>query len=197
MAIEIVDAVSPDLREAVFAFRYAIYVREMKRAQKDADHGVGRIEDALDASAVLLAARDTATGRVAGTVRGNVLSDGGVGPYEDLYGLGSLTRADRRATSITTRLMIERHRRGTALAVQLASALFERGVERGIETDFIDCNAHPVPFFEGLGYRAVRMIRHPDYGAVTLMRLDVRDLTHLRRVGSPLATVLERFTRVA
>lgn len=35
-------------RNAVFRFRYEIYVREMKRFQKYADHGKGMIEEPLD-----------------------------------------------------------------------------------------------------------------------------------------------------
>lgn len=189
MGVAIVEACEPVLREAVFRFRYDIYVREMARAQKDADHAGARIEDSLDAFAVLLAAVDGATGLVAGTVRANVLGDGHIGPYGSLYGLDRLSTAERRVTSITTRLMVERSRRGSAVGVRLASALFARGIARGVATDYIDCNAHLVPFFEQLGYRPVRLIEHPEYGHVTLMRIDLGDAAHLRRVGSPFLAV--------
>lgn len=194
---EVVEAISGELREAVFRFRYDIYVREMHRPQKDADHARGRIEDPLDANAHLFAARDPLSGRIAGTVRGNIVADAALGLYEDLYGLAALSQAERRATSMTTRLMIERTRRGSVLALQLATTLFARGVALNVEADYIDCNDHLIPFFEHLGYRRLRAIQHPDYGRVTLMRLDVGDIAHLRRVGSPLAAVLERGERVA
>ena len=197
MTPEIVEAISADLREAVFRFRYDVYVREMHRPQKDADHERGRIEDPLDANAHLFAARDPMSGRIVGTVRGNIVADATLGLYENLYGLASLSPAERRVTSMTTRLMIERGRRGSMLALHLAAALFERGIALNVETDYIDCNAHLLPFFEHLGYRRLRMIHHPDYGGVTLMRLDVGDVAHLRRVGSPLAAVHERAARVA
>lgn len=189
MSVDIVEARDARLREEVYRFRYDIYVREMARAQKDADHRRGRIEDSLDAFAVLLAAIDASSGLVAGTVRANVLGDGDIGPYDDLYGLGRLSTAARRATSITTRLMVERTRRGSVLAARLATALYALGVARGVTTDYIDCNAHLVPFFQHLGYRPLRLIHHPDYGRVTLMRIDIGDTAHLRRCGSPLAAV--------
>ncbi len=197
MAIEIVQAVVPDVREAVFRFRYDIYVREMGRPQKDADHSRKRIEDALDETALLLAARDTGTGAVVGTVRTNVLGDGDIGVYAHLYGLQHLFAPERATTSITTRLMVERTKRGTVLAARLAAALYTYGLDRGVETDYIDCNAHLVPFFTHLGYLPVRLISHPEYGIVTLLRLDLQDAAHLQRAGSPFAALYERHSQVA
>ena len=197
MAIEIVDATDPFVREAVFRFRYDIYVREMRRRQKDADHARGRVEDALDRDAMLLAARDTLTGRIVGTARSNVVGVSDLGVYDALYGLESLSASERLATTITTRFMVDRERRGTLLAVQLARSLFSRGTARGIVTDYIDCNEPLVPFFERLGYRSMRTVEHPDYGAVRLMRLDVRDWGHLARVGSPFGSVQARHAGAA
>lgn len=191
MAIEIVEAADHDLREAVFRFRYDIYVREMRRRQKDADHARGRVEDALDRTAILLAARDTGTGRIAGTARGNIVEGSDLGIYERLYGLDRLGQDARTTTSITTRFMVERERRGTLLAVQLARALFERGAAAGVTTNYIDCNEPLVPFFERLGYRSLRAIEHPEYGPVRLMRLDVRGDAPLAR-GAGLGTLAER-----
>jgi GNAT superfamily N-acetyltransferase len=187
MPVDIVEARDARLREAVFRFRYDIYVREMARVQKDADHTAGRIEDRLDAFGMVLAAVDRGTGLVIGTVRANVLGDGDIGPYGALYGLTRLSPDERRVSSITTRLMVERTKRGSAVGVRLAMALFRYGLSRGVETDYIDCNTHLVSFFEHLGYQPLRLIEHSEYGRVTVMRLALRDAAHLRRVGSPLA----------
>ena len=191
MAIEIIDAVDPHVREAVFRFRYDIYVREMRRRQKDADHERARVEDALDRTCLLLAARDTSTGRIVGTARGNRVSGSELGVYDRLYGLDQLSPSERAATSITTRFMVAREHRGSRLAVQLARALFARGAARGITTDYIDCNEPLVPFFERLGYQSLRTIEHPDYGIVRLMRLDVRREGVLSRAGGSLANTYE------
>jgi GNAT superfamily N-acetyltransferase len=197
MAIHIIDATDPAVREAVFRFRYDIYVREMRRRQKDADHVRERVEDALDRGAMLLAARDTSTGRIVGTARSNVVARSELGVYDRLYGLDALSPGERAVTTITTRFMVERERRGTLLAVQLARSLFERGAAQGITTDYIDCNEPLVPFFERLGYRSMRTIEHPEYGTVRLMRLDVRDAGHMARVGSPFGSVQARHAGAA
>ncbi len=52
--IAVVD--SEEAREALFRFRYDIYVREMHRPQKHADHARGRLADPLDANAINLVA---------------------------------------------------------------------------------------------------------------------------------------------
>lgn len=189
MAIDIIDAVDPHVREAVFRFRYDIYVREMRRRQKDADHARCRVEDPLDRTALLLAAVDTVSGRIAGTARGNIVAGSDLGLYERLYGLDTLSRAERASTSITTRFMVDRVHRGSILAVQLARALFARGAARGVTADYIDCNEPLVPFFERLGYQSVRTIEHPDYGEVRLMRLEVRKEGYLSRPAGAFAGV--------
>jgi GNAT superfamily N-acetyltransferase len=197
MAIDIIDATDPSVREAVFRFRYDIYVREMRRRQKDADHERQRVEDILDRDAILLAAVDTGSGRVVGTARSNIVGRSEIGVYDRLYGLDALSARERTVTTITTRFMVDRERRGTVLAMQLARSLFARGAARGITTDYIDCNEPLVPFFERLGYRSIRTVEHPDYGAVRLMRLDLRDDGHLARVGSPFGSVQARHAGAA
>jgi hypothetical protein len=86
-----------------------------------------------------------------------------------------------------------RHRKGT-LAIRLARAIYRFGLERGIVTDLIDCNAHLVPFFTGLGYRVHRDdLVHPEYGAVTVMKLDLHDHLHLQGIRSPFLPVWQEW----
>lgn len=173
-------------REAVYRFRYQIYVREMRRIEPRACHRLGRLTDPLDKTALVVAATEPVTGRTIGTIRSNLLRDGGTCHYEALYGLGALSPAERQVTSITTRLMVTSEHRGGALAVQLAMAAYALGGARGIEADYIDCNDPLVPFFTRLGYRRVRRVTHPQYGNVTVMRLEVGDTSYLSAVRSPL-----------
>jgi hypothetical protein len=189
MTAEVRVADTSDLREAVYRFRYDVYVREMGRSEPYADHGRRRLTDPMDATALIFAALD-GQGQIIGTLRTNPLRDGGTAAYERLYGLTGLPAHVRDVTSITTRLMVSRSRRGGSLVVRLAAAICAAGLHAGIYTDFIDCNAPLVPFFIRLGYRDQGTILHPQYGHVTLMRLDLSDSLHLTGVRSPLLKVM-------
>jgi hypothetical protein len=171
--------------EAVSRFRYAIYVEEMSRKQKYADHANKKIIDPLDDDAVRLYAA-WSEGEVVGTVRSNYLRWSDIGEYAEQFALAGMPDNLQATTSITTRLMVHSRYRNTPLAVRLACETYQNGLEDGITTDFIDCNDHLVPYFTGLGYLVHRNnLIHPEYGIVTVMRLNLNDLDHLDQVRSP------------
>ena len=178
-----------DLR-AVYRFRYAVYVEEMNRPQKHADHESKLIIDSLDVpSAYVLAAWDA--GELVGTVRNNFLRSCDIGEYARQYALTGFSPEFLAAASITTRLMVHPRYRCTTLATRLSCAAYRGGLERGITTDFIDCNRHLVGYFAGLGYRRHRdNLVHPEYGVVTVMRLDLTDHSHLEAIRSPFRRTL-------
>lgn len=180
-------------REAIFRLRYQVYVEEMGRPQKDADHAARRIEDRLDARAHVVGAwRDNV---LVGTVRANLLADGDVGPYRELYGLDLLSPRETQRTSVTTRMMVLPSVRRGRVAQELAVALYSFALSRGLQYDYIDCNAHLIAFFEHLGYVRHRAARHPEYGQVMVMRLDLTNGDYLERVGSPFARRLRAAAR--
>jgi GNAT superfamily N-acetyltransferase len=185
-------ATSKEDRSAVFRLRYDVYVNEMGRTQRYADHSQCQVEEPMDTSGHVVAAFSGAD--IVGTVRSNLLrltSSSGV--YEDLYDFAALQPAAREYTSLTTKLIVHRDFRNTSLALQLARAAYKYGLANGVEEDFIDCNAHLVHFFERLGYTPVKPITHPEYGEVMLLRLGLRDQAHLSRVHSPFLRDLKPF----
>lgn len=183
MAATIVAVQCGALREAVYRFRYDVYVGEMRRRQSGADHVSRRLVDDLDDEGMLVAALDPA-GRVIGTLRGNLFSEPAARKYERLYGL-ALTDGRRAVSSFTTRLMVAPDYRHTGLALALARARFDDVTRSRAVVDYIDCNDHLVTFFTRLGYLWQRCVEHPDYGRVNVMACPV-DLEHLQRVASPL-----------
>lgn len=173
-------------RQRVFRFRYEVYVEEMRREQKFADHRRRLIEEPFDATGHLLLAEVGDT--LVGTARTNFAGETDLGYYVDLFNLRAAGAAFPHAVSLTTKLMIRRELRSGTLAVRLARALFELGQASGIRHDFIDCNAHLEDFFIRLGYhRHGPKVEHPEYGLVQPLRLDIEDIDHLLQVGSPFA----------
>lgn len=184
--IRIRRAETAEDRERIYRFRYEIYVEEMRRVQKYADHERRRIEEPLDATAhLMIAERD---GRTLGTLRTNFARETDLGYYVRLFQLDSVGDAFPSQVSLTTKLMIRPELRSGTLAVRLACAVYRFGLEQGIHHDFIDCNAHLERFFQRLGFRTyMGRVVHPEYGEVLPLRLALHDVAHLQRLGSPLA----------
>lgn len=185
MAVTIEEARSDHDRAGVFALRYDVYVREMRRRQQHADHGRAVVEEPDDASAILLAAKEE-SGRVVGTVRIH-LQDAIPPSYVELYAIDAFAPFHPGQTSTTTKLMVAPEYRRSTLGVRLAQACYRVGIEAGVSFNFIDCSPAVRSFFDQLGYRQlVPDVEHPEYGRVSPLVLALRDLEYLRRVGSPL-----------
>lgn len=179
--------------DQLYAFRYRIYVEEMHRKQKYADHVHARIRDPLDDQGKNLIAWDSKD-EVVGTVRTNFSRDGDLSGYDEFYSMVSAGEAHPKSTSICTRLMTSPEHRLTPLAIRLSVAVYELGLAEGITHNFIDCNAHLVSFFTRLGFvRHISEKLHYEYGEVQPMRLTLRDRAHLDSVSSPFVSPLSRW----
>jgi GNAT superfamily N-acetyltransferase len=185
MSVSIRKAVSPDDFQRVFRLRYQVYVEEMGRVQRHANHASRTIEEPMDSVAHVFLAEDE-RGEVVGTVRTNFGGESDLGVYRSLYGLGGFSPEALARVSVTTKLIVAPRYRGRSLGIRLACALHSFGLKNGIRADFIDCNTHLEPVFEGLGYRRQGgPVVHPEFGPVTPLALLLADKDHLRAVGSP------------
>ena len=184
MGIGIKKVRSVEDLKALGSFRYEVYVAEMQRPQRYADHARRMVIEPLDSCANVFVALDD--GRIVGTVRTNYAARGDLDEYVRLFGIDSADPRFLAGTSITTKLMVAPHYRNTSLAYRLARATYRCARADGIHQDFIDVNPPLVPFFQKLGYRVHRpRVLHPEYGPVVVMRIDVHDAEHFERVGSP------------
>jgi GNAT superfamily N-acetyltransferase len=189
MATQIRIAQTSEDRQRVFRFRYEIYVEEMQRQQKYADHAARTVEEPFDQTGHIFLAEDE-MGRVVGTLRTNFGRDTDFGSYRELYGLACTGRWFPQHVSICTKLMVAPEYRSSRLGIRLAGHLYQFGLEHNILFDFIDCNPPLEPLFFGLGYcRYHPRIQHPEYGDVLPLVLPLTDLAHLEEVGSPFARI--------
>ncbi len=190
MAIRVRAVETAEEAQAVFRLRYDVYIQELERSQRYADHGRRTIEEPLDHSGKLLAAYQD--DRVVGTLRINYARTCNLSEYESLYQMQRAGAAHPDYTSITTKLLVAADHRNTTLAYRLSMAAYSQGLCDGILFNFIDVYPQRVAFFERLGYRVhVPETQHPEYGTVAVMKVDMLDAAHFQRVGSPFLRFLQ------
>jgi hypothetical protein len=195
MAIEIRRAQTKSDFEAVFRLRYEVYVEELGRVQRYADHQARTIVEPLDASGRIFCAVENGT--LVGTLRTNYARDS-VAEYEWLYSMSAVGDDHPQATSVSTKLLVVPKYRNSTLGYRLAAAGYAANLAAGIEHDFADVYPARVPFFTRLGYRVHKdRVEHPEYGNVIVMRLGMRDEEHLRLVKSPFLQHLMRRVKTA
>lgn len=169
-------------------FWYETYVTEMKRDLDRADHERRELPDPRDGTGLIIAALDGE--RVVGTIICTPCWRGTIGRYTSLYRLRELGEDYARHTGIITKLMVAPEYRASSLSLRLSTALYRHGVPMGMDQVIIDCNDYLVPFFTKLGFRKwIDPVEHPAYGRVHVLKFDCLDLSHLRRVGSPLIKI--------
>lgn len=189
MDYEIREVSSSTEQRAIYAFRYSIYVAEMRRSQRYADHRHRLVFEPADNSARLLAAFDCG-GDIVGTVRVHLRRDTPT-EYQNWYRMQAFGDFHPDQTSITTKLMIASSFRGSSLVIRLSQACCELAVREGVSFNFIDCNDRLAPFFNRLGYRQVfANFHHPEYGLVKPMVIAMYDVHHLREVTSPFTRIV-------
>ena len=181
-------------RERLFRFRYAIYVEEMARTQKYADHLLRRIEEPFDRTAANFIALAGET--IVGCIRWNGGRDTDFAEYVDFYAMQSVGKYFPERSSITTKFMVAPQYRRSALAVELGVRCYTHARHCGTICDFMDCNPHLEREFFRFGYRPhCDRIAHPEYGDVQPMLLLCVDYDYLRRQHSPFAAVEAGFQR--
>jgi len=174
----------------VYKFRYNIYVEQLQRKQKYANHVLKTIEEPLDSTAYNIGAWKN--GKLVGVVRLNTKKKGAFDYYSDLYQI-NLFGDFINNSSIVTKLIVEKSYRKTPLAILLALACYRIACKDNIEINFIDCNTYLVKYFLMLGYRYyIPDIEHPDFGKVTPLVLINQDINYLRKVKSPFVSICQQ-----
>ena len=174
----------------LFKFRYAVYVEELQRKQSYACHDTKTIEDPLDRTAHHgIVTKD---GEIVACVRLNMVREGGVQPYFDFYELYRLSPSEQKTASICTRNMVAAPYRNTGISIRMLKMIYSHGIENGATTCFMDVNAPLINLFQKFGYRSLFEKTHPDYGLVTVMRLDALDLDYFESIRSPFTSICRK-----
>lgn len=176
-------------RDAVFRFRYAIYVNEMGRYGETADHDRRMLVEPEDETArIFCAVQD---GEVVATSR---FSWGGDARFSDRlvehYRLGPfISEVSEDAIVVGERGMVKPELRGGPVFrdLGLASSTFIR--EKRIQLIFGACEPHLLSRYVGQGSRTFssKNINSTDAGYLIPIVNVVEDVDYLRQIGSPSA----------
>ena len=189
-AIEVRRVTGEKEREALFAFRYSIYVSELSMTE-EADHERRLLSDAYDEIAVHYAVFED--GEVVGSLRiipMNAVED--LEPFRGNYAMGpALDTFGPEAVVTSGRFMVAKHLRRSLAILRLIRLSFEEGVAHGIRFNFGDCSPHLLGFYEQLGYRRFTDgYNDTAYGYKLPIVMITGDLDYLCRVRSPLRAVV-------
>ncbi len=136
--------------------RYQIYVEELGYSQHYADEQHYKIEEPLDKSGNIFVAFQN--GNLVGTARSNYAINSDLGYYAELYKISEIAGdVHPLGTSIGTKFMIQRHLRGSRIALSIMQSYYYQLLRDQIKFDFIDCEPHMIPFFQKLGYQTIDM----------------------------------------
>lgn len=173
--------------EMIYGLRYRIYVEEMKRPQRYANHDKKTISDPLDCGAYNF--YSSCAGQVTGIIRMNSATRTNLDWYSEFFGfdeVGCRYGVGRAQVGIIGGFMVLPEYRGSDLAMSLMLESFRVGYTDGLRLMFLYCEAHHLRKYKMLGFKPYRDdAQHPDWGRVTQMVLDASDTEHLQKIRSP------------
>jgi hypothetical protein len=180
-------ATSDEEKEAVYRFRYDIYVAEMGRYQGVADHGKRHFREPEDDSARIFFAG--ADGEVVATSRFNW---GGDAVFTDRliehYRLAPfLAKIPAEAMAVGERAMVRPDLRGSSIFWELGERSQAFISEERVQLIFGACEPHLLSRYVSQGSRtfAEHNINSPESGYLIPIVNVVEDIDYLRRIGSP------------
>ena len=169
--IEVFLCRNEELMERAKRLRYEVYCEELGRQSPFADHEKKTISDEFDKTAQVFVAVEN--GEVIGTLRGNAAAEASLGALEDLYGMKSSPHHPQ-ATSICTKFMVKKKKRGGPAAMKLITAMVSFGLRYQIKECFIDCIPALLPYYQAVGFVVSgEEFLHRENGHSIPMRLDL------------------------
>jgi hypothetical protein len=182
-------------KQAVYRFRYEVYVQEMGRYRGTVDHENRMLVEPEDEhSRIFYAARD---GQVVGTSR---FTWGGDGPFSarqvEHYQLAPfLAELPADAIAVGERGMVTPHLRGGDLFKEMGRETQRFLNSKRVQLVFGACEPHLLSLYLSRGARtfAKRNVNSPEAGYLVPIVTVVEDVEYLRRIGSPNAELVQDF----
>jgi predicted GNAT family N-acyltransferase len=184
---QVLLATTPAERQRIYQFRYHVYVEEMGKNPRYANHADRILVDELDATATLLYL--TIDGKIAATLRRNSLQNSVLPPaLQRALAIDRFTPAfPNRALSFSSRFMVAPEYRSSSVAGAIVIEAYRLAREQGIQFDFSHASPWLVPFYENMGFRRYAdNFVDADAGLQIPLVLLLEDIPHLKAVHSPM-----------
>jgi predicted GNAT family N-acyltransferase len=194
MAKAIVAATAAE-RQAIYRFRYQVYVEEMQKQLQFADHQAKTLTDELDETATLLyIVQETQEepDQIIATVRLNSLDTCRLGEsLEQILAISQFETAfSRSQMSFSSRLMVAPAWRNSMTVGAIVLDAYRCLRQQQMQFVFLHAAPWLLPFYRNLGYRCyARHFLDPDVGLQIPQVLVLEDLKRLQAVRSPLYRV--------
>jgi len=186
MALTVRRADTPGEREAIFRFRYRVYVEELSMTE-DADHTGKRLLDDYDEYAVSHAVFDD--DKIMGSLRvihpadmpdpKSLIAKFQMDAAIEAMGLGGICT--------TSRFILDPSLRHGKIIFRLMQSAYREAAARGALLNYGDCSPHLLPFYEHLGYRRyTEGYNDTAYGFKVPILMLMGDQEYFEKVRSPL-----------
>lgn len=180
-------------KEALYAFRYQVYVEEMGKPYANADHERRLLYDELDELSLLLYV--TVGAELAGTVRISWGTHQRVAAaYQELFAWHLFGRYPLNTLSVTSRLAVAPRWRRTRVTPLLFQTAYELGAAKGDKFNFIHCAPRVLPIMQRYGFRQYRSSFYdPNAGEQIPMVIGMADAEHFQAIRSPFLAQARRW----
>ena len=185
MSFNIKLATTTEEKEAIYRFRYIVYVEELGKHHIDADHVTKMMFDNADDNALLYFAINEVG--VIGTVRLMPGKNGFTSKLSDYFEIDKFEKAFPLAEmAIIDRLIVARKYRNIQLGHALSLATFSEGQKLGTRIVFMTSEEKTMPMHIHYGWRCYMA---PKIIHASIKRFNfiffTRDYAYLNKIGSP------------
>jgi CRP-like cAMP-binding protein len=188
-------ATSREELDAIYRFRYTIYVEELHREIGGVDHARKMVMDAEDEKPYSFHLYIGSPQEIVGTVRVRVWGPGRIPEYDFReLSMGMFDGIESLTTAEMGRFMIKRSRRGKLILPSMARGVYEFLVQdKQIDLAFLYCRPGLVNHYRRLGARPFggRMVDAPEGLEIPLVMV-ASDYRYFRAMKSPLAPLVKK-----
>ncbi len=171
-------------RLEVYRLRYHVYIIEMGRKQKYADHERKVIEEPIDNKSIIFSANKNGT--CIGTIRLTIREEHPL-ECEEFYGLDKYINYKDHEIAEVGKFLFLKEYRSTRYILDLLLYAYRWAFMKGIRVVFFNSNPHLLKLYTKVGCKLCGpYFLHPDLKEmVAPLVFIVDDLHYLMRIGSP------------